>query len=113
MYVIKGATVYTMGPKGVLEADIRVENGKITGVGPGLAEEGCEVIDAAGLVITPGFVDAHSHIGGFPTGEEIADLNESTNPLTPELIFSRPFPRASPPPAWCPAPPTWYAAGAS
>lgn len=85
MYVIKGGTLYTMGPKGVIDADIRVENGKIAQIGPDLPTEGCEVINAAGLTVTPGFVDAHSHIGGFPEGEEQADLNEITNPLTPEL----------------------------
>ncbi|MGM9603831.1 MAG: amidohydrolase family protein [Faecousia sp.] len=84
MYVIKNATVYTMSDDGVVKADILVENGKIAAIGENLSAE--TVIDAAGKVITPGFVDAHSHIGGIadltPLGE---DLNEITNPLTPEL----------------------------
>lgn len=84
MYVIKNALVYTMDAAGVLQADIRVENGKIAEIGQNLTAE--TVIDATGKVITPGFVDAHSHIGGLadlsPLGE---DLNEMTNPLTPEL----------------------------
>lgn len=84
MYVIKNALVYTMSDAGVVKADILVENGKIAAIGENLSAE--TVIDAAGKVVTPGFVDAHSHIGGIadlsPLGE---DLNEITNPLTPEL----------------------------
>lgn len=84
MYVIKNGMLYTMGLQGILQADIRVENGKITEIGQDLDAQGGEVIDAAGKCITPGFVDAHSHIGGIPTYDD-ADLNEITNPLTPEL----------------------------
>lgn len=84
MYVIKNALVYTMADAGVVKADILVENGKIAAIGENLSAD--TVIDAAGKVVTPGFVDAHSHIGGIadltPLGE---DLNEITNPLTPEL----------------------------
>lgn len=84
MYVIKNALVYTMADAGVVKADILVENGKVAAIGENLNAE--TVIDAAGKVVTPGFVDAHSHIGGIadltPLGE---DLNEITNPLTPEL----------------------------
>lgn len=84
MYVIKNALVYTMADAGVAKADILVENGKIAAIGENLSAE--TVIDVAGKVVTPGFVDAHSHIGGIadltPLGE---DLNEITNPLTPEL----------------------------
>lgn len=84
MYVIKNALVYTMADAGVVKADILVENGKVAAIGENLSAE--TVINAAGKVVTPGFVDAHSHIGGIadltPLGE---DLNEITNPLTPEL----------------------------
>ena len=84
MYVIKNGTLYTMDGQGVLQADLRVENGKITEIGSNLSTEGAEVIDATGKCVTPGFVDPHSHIGGFGAGDE-QDLNEITNPLTPEL----------------------------
>ena len=84
MYVIKNGTLYTMDQQGVLEADLLIENGKIVKIGQNLSAEGATVIDAAGKCITPGFVDPHSHIGGFGPGDE-QDLNEMTNPLTPEL----------------------------
>lgn len=84
MYVIQNGTVYTMDGQGVVQADLRIENGIITQIGPSLSTEGARVIDAAGKCITPGFVDAHSHAGGLEASGE-QDLNEMTNPLTPEL----------------------------
>lgn len=86
MYVIQNGTLYTMDGQGVIQADLRVENGKITEIGPNLSTEGAQVIDAAGKCVTPGFVDAHSHVGGISgSGANQEDLNEITNPLTPEL----------------------------
>ena len=84
MYVIKNGTLYTMDQQGVIQADLRIENGKIIEIGENLSTEGAQVIDAAGKCVTPGFVDPHSHIGGF-NGVAEQDLNESTNPLTPEM----------------------------
>ena len=84
MYVIQNGTLYTMEAEGVVRADLRIENGKITEIGAALPAHGAEVIDAAGKCVLPGFVDAHSHIGGL-AGVKEQDLNEITNPLTPEL----------------------------
>jgi N-acyl-D-amino-acid deacylase len=42
-------------------ADVAVEGERIVEVTPGLAGEARRVIDARGLVVAPGFIDAHSH----------------------------------------------------
>lgn len=42
-------------------ADVAVRNGKIVAIARHWAGEGREVIDAAGLVVAPGFIDSHSH----------------------------------------------------
>lgn len=79
--VFRGATVWTCGPAGKLEAaDVIVEAGKIKAVGSGLSvPEGALVIDAAGKHISPGIIDCHSHIatdGG---------VNESAQTITAEV----------------------------
>ena len=84
MYVIQNGTLCTMDGQGVIQADLRVDHGKIIEIGSDLPVNGAEVIDAMGKVVTPGFVDAHSHVGGIAESGQ-ADLNEITNPLTPEL----------------------------
>lgn len=84
MYVIRNGLVFPMTGGGAQKLDILVDGGKIARMGECLPACG-EELDAAGLCVTPGFVDAHSHLGGFGTGIDDADLNEITNPLTPEL----------------------------
>lgn len=76
----KNATVWTMGPKGVLKgADVLIRDGRIVDVGKGLiAPAGAETIDASGKHITPGIWDCHSHTGIS------GGVNESTNMVTIE-----------------------------
>jgi N-acyl-D-aspartate/D-glutamate deacylase len=49
-----------------VEADVAVDGGTIVGVGT-VSERGREEIDAAGLLVTPGFVDIHTHYDGQVT----------------------------------------------
>ena len=42
-------------------ADVAIEGDRIAAIGPGLRGEATRVIDAAGHVVAPGFIDAHSH----------------------------------------------------
>src|SRR5581483_10260362 len=57
---VRGATVYPGdGPGGVL--DVAVTGGVIEAVGPALAVEARETVEAAGLMLCPGFVDMHAH----------------------------------------------------
>ena len=66
-------------------ADILIENGKIAAIGENLW--GDEIVDAAGLEIYPGFIDAHSHIGldGYGTGQVGKDYNEMNDICSPQL----------------------------
>ena len=43
-------------------ADVLIEGGKIAAVQPGIAAADCEVIDASGMIVLPGFVDTHRHV---------------------------------------------------
>src|ERR671921_143025 len=62
--LIAGGTVLTGPPRtGRFErADVLVENGGITAIGPDLDAPGAEVIDAVGTFVLPGFADAHTHL---------------------------------------------------
>lgn len=63
-------------------------DGKIAAVGENIsAPAGCEIIDAEGRLVTPGCVEAHSHIGmwEYGIGWAGADGNESSDPITPHL----------------------------
>jgi N-acyl-D-amino-acid deacylase len=42
-------------------ADVALDGDRIAAIGPGLRGEAARVIDAAGHVVAPGFIDAHSH----------------------------------------------------
>ena len=88
MILIKNGHVKTMAGPDLECGDVLLENGKIKAVGENLtAPEGCTVIDAEGRLVTPGFVDAHCHIGldNEGMGWEGMDYNEITDPCTPHL----------------------------
>ncbi|MGP3958603.1 amidohydrolase family protein [Nonomuraea sp. 3N208] len=62
--LIKNGVVIDTEPEPVVlgRADVRIEDGAIAEVGPGLPDvPGAEVIDAAGRFVLPGFVDTHRH----------------------------------------------------
>ena len=61
--VIRGGTVADGTGGGLFEADVAVQDGKIVEVGK-VAGAGREEIDARGLLVTPGFVDLHTHFDG-------------------------------------------------
>ena len=80
------ATVWTQSDKGILEdAWVIVRGGKVHSVGTGgyprIAVD--ETIDAKGMHITPGLIDAHSHTGLFRFG-----VNESGQAVTAECRIS-------------------------
>ena len=68
--------------------DVLIEGGRIAAIGANLTvPEGTDIIDASGLQVYPGMVEAHGHIGldGWAVGYEGRDYNESNDPVTPQL----------------------------
>lgn len=45
-----------------MQADVLIEGTRIAAVGPNLKAEGAEVIDAADMIVMPGFIDSHRHV---------------------------------------------------
>ncbi|HEX7775427.1 MAG TPA: amidohydrolase family protein [Parvibaculum sp.] len=64
--VIRGGTVYDGTGSKPVEADIAIEGRTIVAVGK-VAAGGREEIDAKGQIVTPGFVDVHTHYDGQVT----------------------------------------------
>ncbi|MGI5912289.1 MAG: amidohydrolase [Syntrophomonadaceae bacterium] len=89
MIAIKGGKIFTMSEANNLDKGvILVEGEYIKAVGHEIPIPAqCQVIDASGKYICPGFIDAHNHIG---LEEEIYsvegnDVNEVNEPVTPQL----------------------------
>jgi N-acyl-D-amino-acid deacylase len=51
-------------------ADVAVENGVIVEVAPSIRSRAAQVIDADACIVTPGFVDVHTHYDGQVTWDE-------------------------------------------
>lgn len=78
--LIKNGTVLTV-TKGTIEnTDILVKDGQISQIGKNIAAPaGYRIIDATGMHVMPGIIDAHSHIG-------ISVVNEATQPNTAQVF---------------------------
>jgi len=85
---IVGGTVLTASRGGVEKGTVLIERGRIARVGKGLkVPRGHSVVDAGGRFVTPGRIDAHTHVGVFVEGVGApgADGNDATDPVTPHL----------------------------
>ena len=60
--LLQGGSVADGENMTVRRADVLVADGKIAAVGEGLSSDGAEVLDCTGLIVTPGYTDAHVHV---------------------------------------------------
>lgn len=88
MLAIINGTLLTMAGPPIPKGTLLMDQGKIIRVGQDLPLPGyVQVIDAAGKLVMPGLIDAHTHVG---IAEEIYqiegdDTNETTEPVTAHL----------------------------
>ncbi|MEI7805664.1 MAG: amidohydrolase family protein [Hyphomicrobiales bacterium] len=61
--LIKGGSIISMdaGIKDLPRGDVLVENGRIAAVAPSLSADNAEIIDASGMIVLPGLINAHVH----------------------------------------------------
>ncbi|MDE6836812.1 MAG: amidohydrolase [Acutalibacter sp.] len=88
MILIQNGRIKTMAGPDIPQGQVLIDGGKIVAVGETVnAPAEAQVIDAAGGLVAPGFVDAHCHIGldEEAIGFEGADYNEMTDPVTPQM----------------------------
>ena len=77
--LIQNATVITVTNGTLDDTDILVRDGKITDIGQDLsAPSGVETVDATGMFVMPGIIDAHSHIA-------LSNVNDASAPVTAQI----------------------------
>ena len=77
--LIKNGTLLTVTHGNLPGTDILIQNGKIAAIGKNLtAPAGVVVIDATGKCVSPGLIDAHSHIA-------LDSVNEGSDAITAEV----------------------------
>lgn len=84
--LIKNAEIITMTGKNYKNGCILFDD-KILYVGENGDHDADEIIDADGLIVMPGLIDAHCHVGMFEDslGFEGDDGNEDSDPVMPHL----------------------------
>ncbi|MDN3670845.1 amidohydrolase family protein [Echinicola jeungdonensis] len=76
--LIKNAHLLTITQGELENTDLWVKDGLIHKIGKDIKIKNIETIDADGMYVMPGIIDAHSHIA-------LDDINEATNPITAEV----------------------------
>lgn len=85
---IVGGTVLTATGQRIENGMVLIRDGRIERVGPAAEPPaGYEVVDARGRWVTPGVIDAHSHMGVYPSPgvQAHSDGNEITDPNTAQV----------------------------
>lgn len=90
--IIRDITIIPVSSPIIDKGTIIVKDGKIAKIAENKVNIPADslVVEGAGLIAAPGFVDAHSHIGLIPKGEnpDQYDVNESSASITPDMDVS-------------------------
>src|SRR5690606_33816389 len=86
---IVGGTVFDGTGRRIDDGVVIVTDGRVAAVGDASTPvpAGHQVVDARGRFVTPGVIDAHSHLGVYPSPgvQGMSDGNEATNPNTAQV----------------------------
>ena len=75
--LIKNGVIHAGDGKAPIRGDIAIRDGKIVAIGQDLGTSARTVLDAGGLVVSPGFIDIHTH----------SDTNHLDAPKADSRIF--------------------------
>lgn len=83
--IIRNGEVYDGSGDAPLNQDIAIKDGRITLMAPSIEGTAARTIDATGKIVTPGFVDVHTHYDGQATWD--SHLNPSSNLGTTTIVM--------------------------
>nr|BDT31816.1 amidohydrolase family protein [Myxococcus sp. MH1] len=94
--VVRHATVLPASGPAIEDGAVAWVDGKLTAVGRNAevtSPPGAEEVDGTGLYVTPGIIDAHSHLGVYASPDSFSnsDGNEATAPVTAEVSAEHSF----------------------
>ena len=81
-YVIKGGTIVDGTGASPTVGDVGVRDGVIVAVGGSITESANETIDADGAIVTPGWVDVHTHYDGQVSWDDVMDPSAGNGATT-------------------------------
>jgi len=81
-YVIKGGTIVDGSGAPPTTGDVGVRDGVIVSVGEAITEAAKETIDADGAIVTPGWVDVHTHYDGQVSWDDVMDPSAGNGATT-------------------------------
>ena len=81
-YVIKGATIVDGTGGAPQRGDVSVEGGLIVQVGGSVTDSTRHTIDADGAIVTPGWVDVHTHYDGQVSWDQVMDPSAGNGATT-------------------------------
>ena len=82
--LIRGAEIIDGTGASRFQANVGIKDGKITLIRGDQKTEAAQVIDATGMCVCPGFIDAHSH-GDTHIGRPYTNLSKTTQGITTEI----------------------------
>ena len=81
-YVIKGGTIVDGSGGAPTSGDIAVQDGRIAQVGGTITAAATHTIDASGAIVTPGWVDVHTHYDGQISWDDVIDPSAGNGATT-------------------------------
>ncbi|QSQ19892.1 amidohydrolase family protein [Pyxidicoccus parkwayensis] len=94
--VVRHATVMPASGPAIEDGAVSFVDGRLAAVGRNadvVSPPGAEEVDGTGLYVTPGIIDAHSHLGVYASPSTFSndDGNEATAPVTAEVSAEHGF----------------------
>ena len=80
--MIRGGTIVDGTGNAPTTGDVGVRDGLIVTVGGAITEAAQEIIDADGAIVTPGWVDVHTHYDGQVSWDDVMDPSAGNGATT-------------------------------